>query len=306
MTTDNTKLPSVRAEAPTALAVHDYDSERLELLRTHVAQGCTDAELAYFVEVANSVGLNPLRREIYAIKRWDSKLGREKMTIQTGIDGYRKIAHLTGDCTGISAPEYSEVSMYGGGMDLACRVTVLKRVHGTDCAFPAEARMSEYQQCTKDGQVMHMWASKPMLMLAKCAESLALRKAFPNELSGVYTRDEMGTGEVVDVSPGPPPAPSQPPTTPPPNDVRSQLQRLWHARLGQLVRDGRVPFVTGPKGGRTMDDGDRHVVQRSLWGHDSLSQLSPPDCQDHLERLRATSDDQLAQHINRILQEGHH
>ena len=68
-----------------------------------------------------------------------------------------------------------------------------KIVNGVRCGFTASARMSEYRP--KDSNMAFMWNKMPKLMLGKCAESLALRKAFPNELSGTYTNEEMEQAE---------------------------------------------------------------------------------------------------------------
>lgn len=174
----------------------DFSTEQIDLIKSTVAAGTTDLELALFLEVAKSTGLNPFQRQIYAIKR---KSGREeKMTIQTGIDGYRLIASRTGTHLGTTDAEYGPVS--AEGYPEWARVTVKRLVQGHVAEFPATARWSEYVQ-TKDEWVNQqrtgkkivgdMWAKMPRTMLAKCAEALALRKAFPAELSGVYADVEM-------------------------------------------------------------------------------------------------------------------
>ena len=74
------------------------------------------------------------------------------------------------------------------------------------------ARFDAYAQKKKDGGLSAMWAGMGDVMVAKCSEALALRKAFPQELSGLYTGDEMAQSTVADDGNAPPAAPkSQPP-----------------------------------------------------------------------------------------------
>ena len=174
----------------------DFRQDQIDLIKSTVAAGTTDLELQLFLEVCKSTGLNPFQRQIYAIKR---KTGREeKMTIQTGIDGYRLIAARSGVHLGTTDAEYGPIT--AEGFPEWARVIVRKLVHGQVAEFPATARWSEYvqqkdewvnNQRTGKKTVTDMWAKMPHTMLGKCAEALALRKAFPAELSGVYSDVEM-------------------------------------------------------------------------------------------------------------------
>lgn len=171
----------------------DYTAEQIELIKSTVAAGTTDLELALFLEVAKSSGLNPFQKQIYAVMRWDAKTKKEKMVIQTGIDGYRLIASRTGAHLGTTDPEFGPIK---DGYPEWARVTVRRLVQGHTAEFTATARWSEYVQKTSNG-ITAMWSKMPHTMIGKCSEALALRKAFPAELSGVYTSEEMQQADVT-------------------------------------------------------------------------------------------------------------
>lgn len=162
--------------------------EKIELIKQTVAKGASDLELDLFLHACKRTGLDPLMKQIYAIKRWNNQEKKETMAIQTGIDGYRLIADRTGRYAGSDEPVY-EVGP--DGFPTIASVTIYKMIEGQRCAFGSSARWTEYVQTTREGQPTAMWKKMPFLMLGKCAEALALRKAFPAELSGVYTHEEM-------------------------------------------------------------------------------------------------------------------
>lgn len=172
-----------------------WTDEQTQLLRDTIANGTTPQEFQLFTEVCRASGLNPFQRQIYPVMRWDSKAKKEKMVIQTGIDGYRLIAARTGAHLGTSDAEFGPTNK--DGYPEWARVTARRLVHGHVAEFPATARWGEYVQMGKEGVTM-MWKRMPHTMLAKCAEALALRKAFPAELSGVYTAEEMAQADNVE------------------------------------------------------------------------------------------------------------
>jgi phage recombination protein Bet len=166
---------------------YGFDAAKVQLIKDQIAKGATDDELALFLYTAQRTGLDPLARQIYCIMRKDK--GVDKMTIQTGIDGYRLLA----DRTGNYAPGRASTYEYDQeGRLYSATAYVMKFARGTWHEVGAVAIWSEYVATYKDGNPMGLWGSKPHIMLAKCAEALALRRAFPAELSGVYTDTEMG------------------------------------------------------------------------------------------------------------------
>jgi hypothetical protein len=121
------------------------------------------------------------------------------MSIQTGIDGFRLVADRSGRYLGQEDPVFGPEN--DDGAPDWVKVTVLKQVQGAVAKFPAIARWKEYAQRKQNGTPTAMWAQMPYLMLSKCAEALALRMAFPAELSGVYTREEMDQADFVPAGP---------------------------------------------------------------------------------------------------------
>ncbi|AVH58413.1 MULTISPECIES: phage recombination protein Bet [Streptomyces] len=212
-----TTLPAARlAPAPAphggALAVRvdqtAWTPEQAAVLRqSGIKDQVTAAELAGFLHLCQRTGLDPFSRQIYLIGRWSKKDNRDVYTPQTGIDGYRVIAQRvttqTGGTYGYEDTVWCDPS--GRWRDVwlpeappaAAKVTVIRNGE----RFSAVATFREYVQTFPDGNPKGLWAKMPAGQIAKCAEALALRKAFPHDLAGVYTAEEMAQADNTDSAP---------------------------------------------------------------------------------------------------------
>jgi len=183
-------------------------SDQIAVIKDTLCREATPAEMQLFFYDCQRRGVHPLDKLIHFTKR------RGKYTPVTSIDFFRSRAGDTGEHMGTEDAVYE----YGVNPDvpIVATVRVYRYVQGQKCAFTASARMREY---IPEPPNDFMWRKMPGVMLGKCAEALALRKAFPQQLGGLYTVDEMAQDAE------PPAAPRKTKATAASADVITQAQR---------------------------------------------------------------------------------
>lgn len=248
-----------------------YDQTQIDLIKSQIAPKASNDELKLFVKVCERTGLDPFARQIFAIHRTanvkDPKSGNwtseSRMTIQTSIDGFRVIAERSGDYEGQTPKQWCGKD--GKWVDVwlsnetpaAARVGVYRS--GFREPLYATALWSEYAQTTKEGKPTGMWVKMPALMLAKCAEALALRAAFPADMSGLYTTDEMGQ---ADNGSAPAPAPKRTKAAPAPAAAPQTEQKALTDNSNVDPKTGEITDIESKPKETISEAGQRATEQR--------------------------------------------
>ena len=248
--------------ALTAIAIRDdqttFDDLQRKALMHIGVDNAGPADLAVFFHTCKRTGLDPFARQIYMIRR------DGKQTMQTGIDGLRLVAQRTAERTGetIGYEDTLWCDENGIWKDVwlgedaprAAKVVVLRSGH----RFPAVALYGEYVQTYRDKatntqQPTKTWREKGALMLAKCAEAAALRKAFPMDLSGIYTPDE--TRQDTAAAAAPLSAASFAPVAQPDEVIDAEVEPDRATETGEAIRDSqrKAIFAAFTAAGFTTD-----------------------------------------------------
>lgn len=179
-----------------ALARVEFTPDQVDLIKRTICNGLSNDEFNLFLGQCRRTGLDPFSKQIHAVKRGG------KLSIQVGIDGFRLVAERTGQTDGQDGPYWCGTDGIWKDVWLekaapaAAKVTVYRK--GQSRGYTGVARWAEFYQPSGG-----MWDRLPATMLAKVAETIALRKGFPQELSGVYSPEEMdqaGAAEVPHVN----------------------------------------------------------------------------------------------------------
>ena len=153
-----------------------FTQEQMSIIKNMIAKNLNEDEYKMFIYMCMRHNLDPIAKQIYAVKRGN------QMTIQTGIDGLRLIAERTSK---YSPGKQTDYGYDEKGKLISATAHIKKKVGNEWHDVSATAFLSEYTGKNP------MWDKMPHVMLEKCAESRAIRRAFPADTSGLYTDAEM-------------------------------------------------------------------------------------------------------------------
>lgn len=189
-------MNTLPANIQTALTERNIDTAVWTTLQNSVFPGAKDESILLAVDYCKARKLDILKKPCHIVPMsvTDAKTGNKNWrdVIMPGIYEQRITAFRTGQMAGQDEPVFGDTITFRGiEAPEWCRVTVYRFINNERCAFSHTEYFSEACATTKEGKPNSMWSKRPRGQLAKCAEAGALRKAFPDELGGVITADEV-------------------------------------------------------------------------------------------------------------------
>jgi phage recombination protein Bet len=261
-------MSAITKHEPSPLpALQMSEGELIEVLATSLYPGASVSAIKMVLGYCKASGLDPMQKPVHIVPMWDNKAGMMRDVVMPGIGLYRTQASRSGECAGVSEPEFGpDVTETIGGQQITfpnwCRVTVKRRLPtGEVVEFNAKEFWKENYAVKggKDKSIAPnaMWTKRPYGQIAKCAEAQALRKAFP-EIGSEPTADEMAgkslhedetiidasTGEIT----GRKPAVSMPARKPAPaaeaaTDVPSKPAATQASTDGTPCTTGEIAYI---------------------------------------------------------------
>lgn len=253
-----------KQESSALPALQMNEGELIEVLATSLYPGASVSAIKMVLGYCKATGLDPMQKPVHIVPMWDNKAGTMRDVVMPGIGLYRTQAARSGECAGVSEPEFGpDVTETIGGQQITfpawCRATVKRRLPtGEVVDFTAKEFWKENYAVRggRDKSIAPnaMWTKRPYGQIAKCAEAQALRKAFP-EIGSEPTADEMagkslheddtvidaGTGEIT----GRKPAVSMPARKPAADQAVSDAQTKSEPQQSQQRQADGTPATVG-------------------------------------------------------------
>lgn len=175
------------------LAKIDYEDPTLiTVLGSSIFPGAKAESIAMVLDYCKARGLDPFLKPVHIVPFKDNKTGQYRDVIIPGLNLYRVQAVQTGALLGISEPAFGPLQKFHfksadgkNTIDLMApeyaKVTVKRRLPtGEVGEFTAIEFFAESVGLSNSRLPTAMWQKRPRGMLAKTAESQALRRGFPD------------------------------------------------------------------------------------------------------------------------------
>lgn len=244
------------------------EEELIRVLETSIYPGVRLESIKLIIGYCRANHLDPMQKPVHPVPMnvKDAKTGEYgwRDVIMPGIGLYRTNASRTGQYVGIDAAEFGETkTLKVGEAEFLypewCSITVHRQVSDLPRAFSSGKVywLETYATAGKDTKAPNaMWKKRPFGQLEKCAEAMALRRAFP-ELGAAPTAEEMD-GKTIDHDDTP-----TPPALEGPKSTEAEPASTGNAASGQQTAKQAEPEKNGGDG-KPLTPTQRSILSKSL------------------------------------------